>query len=110
MAFCNKCGFLGDAESGGSHTAPIGTPCIHTASLAYYTQWCDRIRRTLVDTVWLNLNALGPRDPNELMNDLLRTASHDVVIEVLQTAIERGRISLDNQGFVINIPKNELGI
>lgn len=110
MAFCNKCGFFGETGSDGIHKTPKGDPCGHSASKVYCTQLCERLKRILIDTTCLNLEAIGPRDPTELMDDLMRTANRDVVVEVLQSAIERNRICLDSQGFVTTVRKIRLRI
>ena len=102
--FCNKCGYFGEVVDSGNHNRPDGSDCPY---LITKTTPVDKLTPEFInisiETIVMMCKALGSIDPNVLIAALQQRMKFDCVIEVLQLAIERGKITYNPDGFIIAI-------
>lgn len=104
--FCNKCGYFGEVVDNGNHKRPDGTECHYLiGKITPVDKNTPEFINTSIETVVMMCKVLGSIDPNVLIAVLQQRMTINLVIEVLQCALERCEITYDSQGFIVAVKR-----
>lgn len=106
LAYCNRCGYCGPVPENGIHDRPEGTQCHYTAGKREPVKTLTpEMRLVFLETLVMVCKAHGDKgiDPNDLIRRLQSLMTFDIVIDICQTALERGRIDFNQNALVIAV-------
>jgi len=102
--FCNKCGYFGEVVDNGNHKRPDGSDCPYLiAKTIPVDKLTPEFINISIETIVMMCKALGSIDPNVLITTLQQRMKYELVIEVLQLGIERGKITYNLNGFIVAV-------
>lgn len=106
LGYCRICGYCGPVENDGVHLRDDGSKCNYLITKHEpVRELTPEMRPVFLETLVMVCKAHGDKgiDPNDLIRRLQRLMTFDIVIDICQTALERGRIDFNKDAFVIAV-------
>lgn len=113
LGCCRICGHCGPVENNGYHLRDDGSPCNYLiVKHEPVKELTPEMRPVFIETLVMICKAYGDKgiDPNDLIRRLQRLMTFDIVIDICQTALERGRIDFNKDAFVIAVEPISYGL
>jgi hypothetical protein len=112
-AYCNKCGYYGPVIDDGRHNRRDGTQCNYSiCKREPLKEITPEMRQIYLGILVMICHAHGDDgiDPSDLIKRLQSLLVFDLVIDICQSAFERGLIEYNSKSFVVAVGAPNYGI